>query len=304
MNTAVDEIKLSAQEFARLAAAETDWVPVEPVPKFSGLDIKTRTEVATLKRDCPACDNTGKVRIKLLGRATGITKAEEVRCACGRYQIFYAMLYKSVPPHDRFVKLNELRPHEASELSVERQLEVLAELKSDPGRSYAFFGPAGTSKTTFSVALFRQRLWEWATMLPNPHSLMGVYNLSAQKRIAECPIYRVSAKTLLDDFVKESMHEEQNGVRVHPVVNRQRIQEIGKNGALFIEEIDKVNFTKFKTDALFELIDACYENGTQLVFNTNLRFDDFGNRFGAEAGPAIVRRVAEMCTIFDFFGEK
>jgi hypothetical protein len=49
------------------------------------------------------------------------------------------------------------------------------------------------------------------------------------------------------------------------------------------------------------LIDAIYENKGQLVFNTNMTVAKFGELFGPETGPAIVRRVGEMCKIYNFF---
>ena len=75
----------------------------------------------------------------------------------------------------------------------------------------------------------------------------------------------------------------------------------GYRPSLFLEEIDKVSYTKFKTDCLFELFDAIYENNGQLVFNTNLTPVEFEEQFGCKDGPAIIRRIAETSNMYNFF---
>jgi hypothetical protein len=299
---------LSWKERKALLETETEWLPIVAIKKFNDLPVETVIAVANQEVDCPICKNKGHVSAEYKGTVTGLTKDEEITCPCGTHQLFWAVIKGLIPRHDRWVKLNKLQPSDKSELAVGRQQEVIQLLQANPRASYAMFGPAGTSKTTFSVALFQQRVWNWVCGLGNVHPLKDEFSARAYysaQLIAECPIYRVSAKTLLDDFVKESMHEEdERENRIRPIINRAKIQKLGENGALFLSEVDKVHYTEFKTNALFELFDACYENGMQLVFDTNLRLDKFANQFGPETGPAIARRVGEACEILDFFGDK
>jgi hypothetical protein len=70
---------------------------------------------------------------------------------------------------------------------------------------------------------------------------------------------------------------------------------------LFLEEIDKIAYQKFKTDTLFELVDAMYENNGQLVFNTNLTLAEFEAQFHPPNGPAFTRRIGEQAEIKNFF---
>lgn len=124
----------------------------------------------------------------------------------------------------------------------------------------------------------------------------------------EC-VWRVSAKTLLDEFVAESISKEaENGKPIEPRVNRNKIIRATKAGyrpCLFLEEIDKVRYSAFKVNALFEVIDAIYENNGQLVLNTNLPLGKFAIVFGDESGPALARRITEVCKVYDLFpGEK
>ena len=261
---------------------------------------ETVDAVANRKMACPTCHDRGEYRRKTKDGDS----AETIFCACGKVQLIQYIAEQKIAVHDRFVRLAGLVPSERSQLSPERQTEVLAELRAKPQHSYAFFGPAGTSKTTFCVALYRERAVRWVNscrVLP----LVGDYGVQrAKSYLKDYPIYRVSAKKLLEDFHKESLGDvDEHGQKVHPVVNGEKLARAGEQGALFLEEIDKVHFTEFKINALFELFDACYEHGVQLVFNTNLTLEKFAAQFGPETGPAIFRRVAETCTVYDFFSE-
>ena len=117
-------------------------------------------------------------------------------------------------------------------------------LQANPAQSYAFFGPAGTSKTTFGVALYENAVWESVLRFTGVH----------------VPIFRMSAKYLLDEYVLREM-DRQNAP--DPTVSRPLILRITKrmNGTvpddqtprLFLEEIDKVRYSEFKTYSLFEV---------------------------------------------------
>jgi hypothetical protein len=192
--------------------------------------------------------------------------------------------------------METLAPSDKSRLPFAKQVEVINQIRSEPTKSYAFFGPAGTSKTTFCVALFEQALWD---DLDNcARSYWGEPQLST---------WRKSTKYLLDEFVAYSTGKEVDGKPAKlPSVNRRVIDQLGRQGIayrprLFLEEIDKVAYSKFKTDTLFELIDSIYENEGQLVFNTNLTIPEFEAQFGTKEGPAFTRRIGESMEVFNFF---
>jgi hypothetical protein len=46
-------------------------------------------------------------------------------------------------------------------MPLERQAQEIAELKANPEGGYGFFGPAGWSKSTFAIALYRDALWKF-----------------------------------------------------------------------------------------------------------------------------------------------
>jgi hypothetical protein len=298
--------KLSSREKNELEAGEIEWQAIDKPILIEDRDAETRRAVANRTLPCPVCRDTDSYQWEERGLTTGITRTRYGGCRCGNMKLIAALVPSCIPQHDLFVQLATLQSSDKSQLPSEKQTAVLAELRTNPDGSYAFFGPAGCSKTTFCVALYRRRLVNWASNHPVRRfesDKWGGDTLVAAKRA--CPIWRVSAKALLEDFVKESMHETHDGTatggRIRPAVNRKDIARYGKEGALFIEEIDKVKYTEYKVNALFEVIDACYENGTQLVFNTNLTPEKFAALFGPEVGPAIARRVVEHCEVYNFF---
>lgn len=88
-----------------------------------------------------------------------------------------------------------------------------------------------------------------------------------------------------------------------PAVTTRRIRDFAHKHQkvhLFLEEIDKVELTKARRDILFEIVNAVYDEEGQLVINTNLTKEEFADVYGAE----FVRRIKEMCTVIDLFGEK
>ena len=255
--------------------------------------------VGTGEIRCPICDRNDdfmsvNIRRELRNENGETRYYEEGRCECELYRTFWRKFCKAVPAHDRHINLGHLAWSDKSKLPRHVQEKVIRDVKANPDASYAFFGPAGTSKSTYAVALFSDVLLKHV----QDTCKIPIWNVR-DKMISDC-VWRVSAKTVLEQFVAEATGDG------HPIVNRAAIAQARRAGykpRLFIEEIDKVKYTDFKVNAIFELIDAIYENDGQLVFNTNLPLPKFGALFGDEVGPAIVRRVGELCTgtVFDFF---
>jgi len=168
---------------------------------------------------------------------------------------------------------------------------------ANPNQSYAFFGAAGTSKTTYGVALYENVLWNY------------VAKYWTDRNGAHQPtIWRKSAKYLLDEFVNFSTSKEVAGKAAkEPSVNRRIIEKAaryGKTPRLFLEEIDKTRYTEFKTAQVFELFDAIYENNGRLVFNSNLTPEEFEKQFfRASDAEALVRRITEAGKVFNFHEE-
>lgn len=276
----------------------TILTPIEKY-NFLKLDQTTQQAVMSAQLKCPLCDGSNLIPIITVDDA-GVKSHDWRNCMCRFSQGYWKVFTNSVPAHFQFVHLRRLEPIELKNLTAAKQRSCIAAMrKNSPDASYAFFGPNGTAKTTYCVALYRQGLLlNMDSYWRNPKHVQG--NIG---------IWRVSAKQLLEDFHKESMHDKRdNGDVIHPVVNREKIEAAKKSGLtprLFIEEIDKVAYTQFKVNALFELFDALYENDGQMVFNTNLTFEGFISQFvpfGVEtASEPLSRRIREQFKVMDFY---
>jgi DNA polymerase III delta prime subunit len=216
---------------------------------------------------------------------------------------------KNVAPHFQFANLDSLKPSSESILSLDKQAGVIAYMKTHPSQGYAFAGPAGTGKTTFSVALYREAIdTEWVRFQDYSPELEWTARHKWHRRYGQGPVWRIAAKTLMDEFHARAMsREDESGKPApEPTVTRKRILEMRAHGfrpSLCLEEIDKIHWSEFKNNALFEVIDGLYENDGQLVLNTNLRMNEFFAQFGGVAEP-LARRIGSMCKVYDFFGGK
>jgi DNA replication protein DnaC len=241
-------------------------------------------DIATGEKECEVCHDKA------------LSENDKQNCVCAGLKNWWYTFSENVPRHYRHLLMETLAPSDKSRLPFAKQVEVINQIRAEPTKSYAFFGPAGTSKTTFCVALFEQALWD------NPYNCGSTFSRPVQRSI-----WRKSTKYLLDEFVAYSTGKEVNGKPAKiPSVNRRVIDELGRRGIasrphLFLEEIDKVAYSKFKTDTLFEILDAIYENEGQLVFNTNLTIPEFEAQFGTKEGPAFTRRIGESMEVFNFF---
>ena len=207
---------------------------------------------------------------------------------------FASIYFPSVPVRYRNMFLSNLGAIKNPNLTEERQKTVLSGLKTDPNASYAFFGPAGTSKTTWTIALYADQLWK--------HVMSGERNPVTGKKIQWFPVQRTTVKKLLDQLHDYSMCRndvESDHVTV-PAITRDKVEYLSRNGIktrLFIEEADKIKETEARYSNLFEIIDTLYEHNGQLVINSNMTREEFKNQFGHQFN----RRIVEMCKIVDLF---
>jgi hypothetical protein len=271
-----------------------DWTQEEVI---TTIPKELVAKVAHGEMVCPVCQGKGRYRVTYTSPSTTRWYSEEHCCLCAFYLGFIEDWSKRVPVKYRSVSLTSLKSSGQSTLSPGLQTEMIAELRTKPDASYAFFGPAGTSKTTYSIALFRDALFEDSRQ----HFSKGNWG-----HYPSC--WRITAKQLLDEFHALSTHQDRYddegnfiaGAK-EPTVTRRRIDQAVQRGyrpRLFLEEIDKIKGTEFRLNTLFEVIDGLYEQKGQLVVNTNMTTEEFSSAFGA----ALERRIVEMCVVKDFFG--
>jgi len=262
-------------------------------------------DVGLNKIPCPVCQDDRHVLLVRKEAVTGVEEGTSYSCHCLFLKNFWQTFMANVSPRYQYIARKKLAPSTKSRLPVDVQRQVLKQLHEHPLGSYSFFGPAGTSKTTFAVALYRCALLE---NTGKAFQAAGTIPMSTFVSSAKTPaVWRISAKQLVDEFqsvvsgrplvdYKGTPRADQS-----PLVTRQKILRavaVGLTPRLFMEEVDKVSNTEFRVNCMFEVIDAIYEAMGQLVLVSNMTREEFKNHFGAD----IARRVKENedARIFDF----
>jgi hypothetical protein len=246
--------------------------------------------VARFRSSCKECCSTGRVAVP----APAGDFIINVACpACRHFadgaKRFALIYFQSVPPRYQGYFLRTLQPTDKVPLSVGRQEEILTMLRAEPEESYAFFGPAGTSKTTYLTALWAENMWRW---------------IQADIKTKWFPVRMVNAKKLLDEFTDWAMHrfdaigpESDVSPVAPPAITREKVESWTKQGIkarLFLEEIDKIGRdTEARKANLFDVVDAVYGHEGQLVLCSNLTPVQFEEQFGS----VFARRIGEMCKV-------
>jgi hypothetical protein len=209
------------------------------------------------------------------------------------------LYFDSVPPKYRGLYFSNLSASTKSSLPIETQNEIIKMLKANPDSSYAFFGPAGTSKSTWLAVMYVNQLWRY--VMDGERNPLG-------KKLKWFAVQRITAKRLLDQFSDHALHKndqqnENSPIVTEPAVTREKIESCTKNGVkfrLFLDELDKIKETETRYMSLFDVIDAIYEHEGQLVVNSNLSPLEFEKQFGAQ----FTRRITEMCSRVNLFKDK
>jgi DNA replication protein DnaC len=210
----------------------------------------------------------------------------DCRRYASRMEYFSQKFFLAVPPRYQGCIFSQLEPSPKSRVPLQRQQEIMDDLRAQSDQSVAFFGPPGTSKTTWMTAMYAQMCW-WES----GQSLATTGSL----------VYRYTTKALLEQFTQwQTRTGKEDEFIPAPRMSRERIEKVSRLGAkmhLFLEEIDKVKLTDSRVGNLFEVVDALYENMGQLVINSNLTPEEFQSQFGSE----FARRISEMCKVVNLF---
>jgi len=217
----------------------------------------------------------------------------------------------AVPPRDRFADLATLEPSDKSKMPVEFQARILEAMRQqnfdcdcgrNPVRGWAFFGPAGWSKSTLCTAWFAQyaranvmdisRL-RWSDM----HE-----HIEFPKNRTASFLWRMNALTLIDENLAWQHRDFANKAAKQPRVSSAWIEALQSHhfySCLYLEEVDKIRTDKPKLDILFDVINALYDYHGVLLLNSNLTKQEFATQFG----PEFARRISEMCNVVDCFAQ-
>jgi hypothetical protein len=182
---------------------------------------------------------------------------------------------------------------------MERQQAIMDTLKAEPESGYVFFGPPHAGKTVWTTALYIHNLYR---------CYMGNGSGTAtdrEKTRGKVCVWRTSAKKLLDQHTEYSMKrfdkdEDGDYTAMEPDVTAEKIHKYRKLGVrpkLYLEEIDKINMTDARSNNLFEIIDALHEEEGIVVLNSNLRPEEFTERFGEQ----FTWRLGERSKVINLF---
>jgi hypothetical protein len=202
----------------------------------------------------------------------------------------------TLPIKYRDFRLDDLKPDTKSRLPLPEQQLLYDELRAHPLDGYAFFAPAGFSKTTCSYALYRRAVSKNLGKWWPQKGKWGAYEpLTTIPRIY---VWRKSVPDLIQQHF-DLFNEKKGEDTPKPDITVKKIEDAVKRGftpRVFLDEIDKVKLSEFVHNQLFILIDAIDRHQGQLVIDSNLTKAQFVDTFG----EAIGRRVKENCRVKEF----
>ena len=250
-------------------------------------------------KPCPRCNGTRMVKYAVKEKYTGQLGHKDYQCHCYQNQHRLKTLAQLQPPKYLRCNLATMQPNILCTMPLEKQAEMIEQFRRHPSDNVFMWGAPGTGKTTFACAMLRhavQRDWKY----------FYTDNLGGLKFTTTRWIWRVSFDTLMAQYLaKQNDREEPD-----PDVTPERIKaatEKGKKFVLCLEEIDKARLTEHRANKLFDIIDTLYNCEGQLIVTTNLTYDGFVDMFTKTdneninvAGGALIRRIKEMCEIYEF----
>jgi hypothetical protein len=215
------------------------------------------------------------------------------------YREMKAACEEIIPLKFRDVRSSELKPSPKSRLPLEAQAKLYADINAKPLEGWAFFAPAGYSKTTCSWALYKHALWKnlkWAIQSGQQEWVRHDDSRHVQYW-TPCYCWHVIVPEWLAQI--QASWDEESRV-LPPALSFDKFPKAEKQGfrpRVFLEEIDKCKEgSEWATNQFFMLINAVDKHKGQLVLDTNLSKRQFLDRFG----EPIYRRVKENCNVREF----
>ena len=235
---------------------------------------------------CPVCKGKGLSRGVVHGKDTNFWFFEEYRCYCVAAKEVKALADSKLPENLKDFDLRTLGESGKSSLLPSKQAAEIAFMRQHPDESYFFIGPPGTSKSTYSAALFKEAL-------RRNHSGRSTW-LSVGDSA-----WRVDGNHLLKTEVEYATSNDKDSVRRDITIEEIfRARRAGYKPVLLLEEIDKRKPTEFFANVRFYLVNAMDECGGQLLLTTNQTrkgFEDLFLKSDIEqvqvTGGALLRRL-------------
>ena len=149
----------------------------------------------------------------------------------------------------------------------DRQERALALMRALPEGSWYLTGPYGSGKTHLFYAQYRE--------------IAAAGKIRCHVRSTKELVEELRRMELVSEYVSPVMAAAYSGAPYH----------------LFWDDIDKIKPTDFKTEVLFELVDAIYRHKHGLTVTGNYSLGDLVER--ERMHPAIVRRLDDTCRVIE-----
>lgn len=207
-------------------------------------------------------------------RHEGYSFSRKCVCVVRRIQ---AQKLSVIPPAFKLANLDNLEPDAARH---PKQPAVIDAMRRSPEASYFLAGRFGTGKTYLMWALYR-------------HAVM------AGKRTVVCTL-----SELIGEYHRFIQLSKAGQMLQYPRVGAEDLRQQHTRFSIFLDDVDKARPTEYVAEQLFELVDAIYAFGHQIVVTTNLTAAALAQHFeraDERYGGAIVRRITEGATSAEMF---
>lgn len=186
-------------------------------------------------------------------------------CVCKRERKVVARVSK-VPWKYRGANLATLKPDLSRHPA---QGVIIGIMQANPTASFLFAGRNDSGKSHFLWSLY-------------------AHAIPSSRRVVACGL-----KQLLDEY--KAVFNDQTKERLVTVTGAD-LRQNHTPYSIFIDEIDKVRPTEYAAEQFFEVVDAAYSFGHQIVATTNLHRDELVDHWATECpqyGVSIVRRLVD-----------
>lgn len=226
---------------------------------------------------CDACQDTG----------WAITERGARQCECARAKRTAQKLASLNRRYSKFAEFDLMALQPRPEIHS-AQAGLIPAIQADPEMSLLMFGDTGTGKTLIGYALAKYAI--------------------EQGR----PVVAVTLAELLDQYRTQARDADKL-----PAIDAETLRVgLGKH-LIFIDEIDKARPTEFAGEKFFQLANAIYETGQQVIIASNLPKPqlmahweragqgEFNGEY-SQYGAPILRRFSEVenSAEVDFFSGK
>lgn len=296
---------LTEDERNHCVALEKQWTRMTEIPD---LRPNVLQEAYLMRRECPLCKGRKVLGIRKKGVVTGVTQVVRIRCQCNVEEYVQHVVDQMVPKRYREVDLWTLQPSPKSQLLIETQVKEIEFMKAHAGESFVLVGPAGCSKTTYTVARLRESLRQHLEHLFSN----AFYNVPEKQRINF--VWRVNGEELFaqNQLYKTTMTNENPAPP--PDVTPERLKRAAERynctPLLIIEEMDKSKITEARMNFLFNLFDALDGVNGKHVITTNRTLDRFVAMFTESESEAVrvsaeplLRRILSEANVRDYFSK-